>query len=110
MLRKMLRNRKKLINEEVQINMITPETQITHFKNLYQNCSEDTEQLETNKDLSTTAAEDEYDITLNDVKRAIMNSKNRKAPGLDGIINEMLKYGGPNIQHEITTLFKKNHE
>jgi len=35
-----------------------------------------------------------YDITLKDVKEAMENSKNRKAPDLDDITNEMLKYRG----------------
>jgi len=54
--------------------------------------------------------EEEYhDITLRDVKQTMNNenSKNRKTSNLDGIMNEMLKYRGPNIQREIATVFRK---
>jgi hypothetical protein len=33
--------------------------------------------------------------------------KNRKSPGEDGIINEMIKYGGPTLWKEITVLIKQ---
>lgn len=44
---------------------------------------------------TNTAAEEDERITLDEVKRTIMSSKNRKASGLDNITNEMLKYRGP---------------
>jgi len=45
-----------------------------------------------------------YDIILRDMKETLENSKNKKALG---IMNEMLKYGGLNIQQEIAILFGK---
>ena len=36
----------------------------------------------------------EVDINVNDVKRAVKKLKNGKTPGVDGITNEMLRYGG----------------
>jgi hypothetical protein len=39
--------RKKLINEEVQINTIISESWIIYFRNLYQGYSQDMKQLET---------------------------------------------------------------
>ncbi|KAH0948761.1 hypothetical protein HN011_004175 [Eciton burchellii] len=44
---KMLRNKKKSINEEVQINTIIPKAWTIYFRNLYQGSSEDMEQFET---------------------------------------------------------------
>jgi uncharacterized radical SAM superfamily Fe-S cluster-containing enzyme len=44
-----------------------------------------------------------YDITLRNVKETMDNLKKKKAL----ITNEILKCGGPNIQREIATLFRK---
>jgi len=46
-------------------------------------------------------------LTQEDVEKAINSLKNRKAAGPDNITNEMLKYGGPMNQWEITTFLKK---
>lgn len=99
---------KKPINEELQINTITRATWTTYFKTLYQDQDEDIHLENNNNDTgpSTLTADDEYNITLDDVKRTIINSKNRKTSELDGITNEMLKYGGSSILHEVTNLFK----
>jgi len=50
-----------------------------------------------------------YDIILRDGKKCegLENSKNRKVRDLDGIMIEMLKRGGSNIQREIATLSGK---
>jgi len=46
-------------------------------------------------------------LTQENVEKAINSLKNRKAAGSDNITNEMLKYGGPMNQREITTFLKK---
>jgi ppGpp synthetase/RelA/SpoT-type nucleotidyltranferase len=71
----MLCNRKKPINEEMQINTIIAKAWTTYFRNLYRGNSK--ERLETNEESNRTMMEDEYyDITLRNVKKAIENSKN----------------------------------
>lgn len=42
----------------------------------------------------------------------ILKAKTRKVSGIDDITNELIKYGGPEIQQEITKLFHKiiSHE
>jgi len=49
----------------------------------------------------------DYEITQEDVEKTINSLKNRKAAGPDNITNEMLKYGGPMNQREVTTFLKK---
>ncbi|XP_050452220.1 uncharacterized protein LOC126851927 [Cataglyphis hispanica] len=52
------------------------------------------------------------EITIEEVKQMIPKTKIRKAPGIDDITNELIKYGDPEIQQEITKLFHKiiSHE
>jgi hypothetical protein len=51
-----------------------------------------------------------YNITLKEIKEAMESLKNKKISGLDGITNEILKCGGPNVQKEIATLLRENYE
>jgi hypothetical protein len=48
-----------------------------------------------------------YEITQTNTQKIMKNIKNRKAPGINGITNEMPKCEGPEIQTEITILFRK---
>ena len=96
---KMLRNRKKPVNEFVQTKGVPIETWQQHFKKLY-----DAEE-------TLTINEYETDIsgTINDVEveAKIKKLKNRKSPGTDGIPNELLKYGGPELASKLSQLFNK---
>ena len=47
------------------------------------------------------------DISEEEVRRAIKGMKNNKAAGVDGILAEMIKYGGGRMEEEMTTLYKK---
>jgi hypothetical protein len=46
-------------------------------------------------------------ITLAEVQAAIKQLQNRKHPGHDSILNEMLKYGGEALQHMLLQLFNE---
>ncbi|XP_057667253.1 uncharacterized protein LOC130900571 [Diorhabda carinulata] len=41
------------------------------------------------------------------MQAVIKQLKNRKSPGQDGLINELLKYGGESLAMQLTTLIKK---
>jgi hypothetical protein len=47
------------------------------------------------------------EVDEREIVEAILKLKNRKSPGEDGIINEMIKYGGPTLWKEITVLIKQ---
>jgi len=47
------------------------------------------------------------DLTFEMVSDAIKGSKNNKAPGIDGITNELLKNGGSCLTNSMYELFKK---
>ena len=47
-------------------------------------------------------------ISLGELKRNIKTLKNRKAPGPDGILNEMIKHLGPKAQATLLTLFNQS--
>lgn len=106
----MLRNRKKPVNEYVHTKSITTETWESYFRTLYTNTkSRETEQL----DSDTEGKEDKStleQIPKEKIKLTIGTLKNRKAPGLDNINNELLKYGGDTLVDEIHTLFNKIYE
>ena len=39
-------------------------------------------------------------ITMEEVKKAIQELRRGKAPGVDGVVNEVLKYGGEQMERE----------
>lgn len=45
-----------------------------------------------------TLEKDNTEITIKEVKQAILKSKTRKPPGIDDIANELIKYGSSKIQ------------
>ncbi|KAJ4436358.1 hypothetical protein ANN_18990, partial [Periplaneta americana] len=98
---KMLRNRKKPINEYLQIPSISPEGWVTYFQKLYDN------EEEVNNEFITTIEEEIIPIPIKDIQDTITQLKNRKAPGVDNISNEMIKYGGSLLVEEIHKLFRK---
>lgn len=96
---KMLRKRKKLVTEEVQINNVTIETWEKHFRNLYKTLErrDDGDDEENNNNMDTLE-KDNTEITIEEVKQAILKSKTRKPPDIDDIANELIKYGSSKIQ------------
>ena len=60
-------------------------------------------QMESEKHFS----ELDFSITQNEVRKAIDKLKNKKSPGIDGILNEMLKCSSETLTPTITKLFNK---
>ena len=51
--------------------------------------------------------DDNLVISKEDVKVALEKLRNRKSPGVDGITNELLKYGGESIIEQLLILINK---
>lgn len=102
-----LRNRKRTVNEEVQVNMITPEKWETYVRDLYGSRPGNNEDNDNEDNTYIEELPEEDGITLEEVHEALSKLKNRKAPGPDRIVNEMLKYGGTELKRAITLLFQK---
>lgn len=86
----MIRNRKAEVNETRPINTISEEEWIAHFRGTYDDGGDNTENSN-----NQPRVDKEYDseITKEDLRKVVSELENRKTPGMDGIANEMLKYG-----------------
>lgn len=96
----MLRRNKQEIKDTVQTNKITIDQWETYFKNLYR----ETEQIE--QPIIDTEDDNNIELTIEMIEDNFKSLKNRKSPGPNEITNEMLKYGGPNLQKEILAFFQ----
>jgi len=93
------RNTNKLeIKDTMQTNKIDAEEWKLYFENLYKE-NEGIEELLIEED-------NEIELTSSTIEHILKHIKNRKSPEPDEITNEMLKYGGDNLQKEILTLFR----
>ncbi|KMQ96469.1 rna-directed dna polymerase from mobile element jockey-like protein [Lasius niger] len=80
----MIRNRRKDINENYTTTKISAEDWYKHFKNMY-------DQIPTGDELTGRQTEENtIRIETEDIMKALKNLRGRKAPGLDGIPNELL--------------------
>lgn len=100
---KLLRNTKQEINDTLKLNSVSTTEWERYFGSLYDATGSDTE----SSDEWRNRKGDEVTMTLEDIKNAARNLKNRKAPGPDNISNELLKYGDEQLHEEITKLFNK---
>lgn len=98
---KMLRKQKAEVSETVKINVINSPQWKEYFETLYR------EEKEYTQAATITDEDAEINITEAEVEDVIKKIKNRKAPGLDGISNELLKYGNNCVTKELTKLFNK---
>ncbi|KAF2889355.1 hypothetical protein ILUMI_16818, partial [Ignelater luminosus] len=84
---KLIRNENTEINGRRPVNTIKEKQWIRYFKDMYDR-----------KDSAgnTTTSEDENSskkVAIEDIQTTISKLKNNKTPGMDGIANEILKYG-----------------
>jgi len=69
------------------------------FSELYQSTSDDFE--------SVSAIREDIPLLQEDIEKEIGSLKSKKSPGPDGIFNEMLKYGGTELNLHLMQLFQQ---
>lgn len=97
----MLRNRRKPINDYIQISKITKKEWETYFKKLYTNTNDKDEGNQT----AERTEEGEWLVTREMLTKTVTKLKNRKSPGVDNITNEMIKYGGSALMDELLRFY-----
>jgi uncharacterized metal-binding protein len=87
------------VRESAHLNYVEEEWWRRHYENLWYS--------EKYKDETTKINEPHGldNITIEEVKEALENSKNRKKTGLDGLNMELFKYGGTILQLRLMHLF-----
>ncbi|KAJ4430890.1 hypothetical protein ANN_19481 [Periplaneta americana] len=97
-----LKNRRKPINEYLQVPSIEPQQWRTHFKKLYDNENNEPE-------ISLVENDDEIitPIPIQLIQEMTGKLENRKSPGVNNISNEIINYGGQPPIQEIYERFKK---
>lgn len=96
---KMLKNRKKPVNEFIQTKGIDILTWENYFQQLYSGPE--------TPNIGNYKTPHQSRISKEDIQEGIKKLKNRKAPGTDNISNELLKYAGPELVTKMTTLYGK---
>ncbi|KAH1011026.1 hypothetical protein HUJ04_000468 [Dendroctonus ponderosae] len=95
--KKLLKNRKKSVNEYAPIKGVYMETWEEYFRQL---CKfEETGNLEEHQTVSNTT------IQESDIELRLKKVKNKKAPGPDNTLNELLKYSGQELTRQRCLLF-----
>jgi hypothetical protein len=85
---------------------IDPGTWLSHFKHLNKKHPSDYHPTPTNEDTTTIPQLLlNKDIETHEVQKAIKAPKNGKSCGLDGISNEMIKYGQHTLTQPLTKIF-----
>lgn len=86
-----------------RINVTDKEIWIKHYKELW--FQENESEIEINNE--QIEMQDVDEITFEELKEALENTKNRKATGPDGINMELLKYGGTVLHGRLRHLINK---
>lgn len=97
-----IRTQRKEINELVETNHIAKETWINYLSELFKS-----EEIEVEINTPEIVTNDNVQIETSDINIALRKMKNRKSPGQDDIPNELLKYGGPCLIQQLTSLIQK---
>ncbi|KAL3279671.1 hypothetical protein HHI36_017177 [Cryptolaemus montrouzieri] len=79
-------SKEKPVNEYVQLNQVSAKQWEQHLTELYNNEERQADQLEEEEIVVVV-------ISNESRTKAVRKLKNRKAPGIDNITNEMIKYG-----------------
>lgn len=95
-----IRGQRKEINEIIEISHIQENQWIKYLKEMY---ADQTDVLSPTNPI-TTITEETIVITEQEVEETIKTLKNRKSAGHDEIPNELLKYGGKPLIHQLTKL------
>lgn len=101
---RLIRSQRRETHELVASNRVAKETWVTYLKDLYKRQQRRNGPFHNTPQIIT---DDNIVINKEDVKEALKKLRNRKSPGLDGITNELLKYGGESITDQLTTLINK---
>lgn len=83
------------INEIRPINIISEEEQIAHLRNMFDG---DNNTMKLNNQLIVDMRCNSK-ITEEYLQKILPELRNRKVPGMDGNVNEMLKYGEQALQY-----------
>ena len=97
-----IRSQRQKAHELINRNRIPKETWVDYLKNIYGK-----EHSESDPNNPQIITDDNLVISKKDVKVALKKLKNRKSPGVDGITNELLKYGGESIIEQLLILINK---
>lgn len=78
------------------------------YENLFSSTRQSpTEETEDRPIIRNVGSEDMPDITVDEVKAAVAEMKNKKSPGEDGVPVEAIKLGGDSLLKAITALFNQ---
>ncbi|KAL3269719.1 hypothetical protein HHI36_008779 [Cryptolaemus montrouzieri] len=103
----MLRARKKPVNEYVHLNQVSAGQCEQYLTELYNN-----EESENDSERQADQLEEEEIVVVvisnESIIKAIQKLKNQKAPEIDNITNEMIKYGKNTLINEIKASLGKN--
>ncbi|XP_045480919.1 uncharacterized protein LOC123685307 [Harmonia axyridis] len=99
---RLIRTQRKEINELTEPKHISKETWTKYLETLYKKEEDNIERNNT----PAIVTSDSVSVENTDVELALRQLRNRKSPGLDGIPNELLKYGGQHLVEQLTLLTK----
>lgn len=105
---KTIRNQKRETREFIESSKISAQQWTSYFTLLFQNDECEEENGEGGRETELEEGnEPTMHITLTELEESLIKLRNRKSTGLDGINNELLKYGGESMRNELYSLLNK---